>query len=135
MARKTRHNKKSPSTSQKLKFIKKRKVYHQPYQPINPMSLSDEDAAIDLCYVLFCILTLHLGPCLWNFMTRRLLMTVNDKKSVVVDAYEFIKTIISLRTADLSFFTTNGPTDMTNLETAQKGRLAVAHGYFVRGFS
>jgi hypothetical protein len=127
MARKNRHNKKSPSATQKLKYIKKRRVYHQPYQPQHPMSLCDEDAAIDLCFLLFCVLTLHLGPSLWNFMTRTIL---NDPMPIVVDAYEFLKTIIDLRRTNASLFTTNSPTDMINLETAQKGRLAVVHGYF-----
>jgi hypothetical protein len=127
MARKNRNNKKSPSATQKLKYIKKRRVYHQPYTPQHPMSLSDEDAAIDLCFLLFCVLTLHLGPSLWNFMTRTIL---NDPMPIVVDAYEFLKTIIDLRSTNASLFTTNSPTDMINLETAQKGRLAVVHGYF-----
>lgn len=124
---KNRKSRNNGSVAWKLKNIRKRKVFHQPYQPLHPMSLSDEDAAIDVCFVLFCVLTLHLGPSLWNFMTRKIL---NDPMPIVVDAYEFLKTIIDLRRTNASFFTTNSPTDMINLETAQKGRLAVTHGYF-----
>ncbi|EFX83383.1 hypothetical protein DAPPUDRAFT_100743 [Daphnia pulex] len=91
------------------------------------MSMPEENDAIDMCYVLFCILSLHLGPALWNFVSKKLL---NDPKSIVVDSYEFIKTLIDRRTANSTFFTTNKPSDLTQLDIAQKGRLAVAHGYF-----
>lgn len=108
-------------------MIRKRRVRHQTYQPLNPMSSQEENAAMDMCYVLFCILSLHLGPALWNFVTKKLL---NDPKSITVDSYEFIKTLIDRRTANSKFFTTNEPSDLTHLEMSQKGRLAVAHGYF-----
>jgi hypothetical protein len=113
--------------TQKINMIRRRRVHHQPYQPLNPMSMQEENAAIDMCYVLFCVLSLHLGPALWNFVTKKLL---NDPKSIAVDSYEFIKTLIDRRTADSTFFKTNEPSDLTHLEIAQKGRLAVAHGYF-----
>jgi hypothetical protein len=124
---KNRKSRNNGSVAWKLKNIRKRKVFHQPHPPLHPMSLSDEDAAIDLCFLLFCVLTLHLGPSLWNYMTRRIW---NDPIPIAVDAYEFLKTIIDLRRTNASLFTTNSPTDMINLETAQEGRLAVAHGYF-----
>jgi hypothetical protein len=125
--KKARKHLKPLTITQRLKLIRKRKVHHQPYQPLNPMSMYEENAAIDMCYVLFCILSLHLGPALWNFVTKKLL---NDPKSIVVDSYKFIKTLIDRRTADSTFFTKNETSDLTHLEMSQKGRVAVAHGYF-----
>ncbi len=124
--RKYNTSKNKGSLASKLNIVKGRKVFHQPNPPQNPMTLNDEDAAIDLCYMLFCVVTLHLGPCVWNFLTSRLLF---DQKSTVVDTYEFLKIIIDLRSTNASFFTTNSPSDLSNLQTAQNGRLAIAHGY------
>lgn len=113
--------------AKKMDLLKARKVYHQPNPPQNPMTLEDEIKAIDLCYVLFIVSTLHLGPALWSFMTKKLL---NDSTRLIVDSYLFLKEMISHRRTNLFFFTTNSPSDLTHLETAQAGRNAVAHGYF-----
>jgi len=130
MGKQMKRNPKALGRRQKLKSIRKRRVHHQLYQPLNPMSLNQEDAAIDMCYVLFCILTLHLGPAIWNFLSKKGKKLLNDPKSTVLDSYEFIKTLIDRRTADSTFFTTNNPSDLAHLKMAKKGRCAVAHGHF-----
>ena len=110
-----------------LKLLKARNVYHQPHKPKSPMDISDEATVIDFCFVLFVVLTMHVGPALWDFLTRR---GKNDPPCLIVDIYKFLKLIILNRTQNPSFFTTNSATDLSDLDTAQQGRLAVAHGYF-----
>ena len=112
----------------KLKWLKTRNVYHQPSgRPQNPMNLRDEDTLIDLCYLLFLVLTLHLAPALWTFLTRR--SNLYDPTSLILDTYRFLNDIIGHRTSDPAYFTTNSHSDLNYLQTALNGRNAVAHGY------
>jgi hypothetical protein len=112
-----------------LKWFKARNVYHQQPsgRPQNPMNLTDEATMIDLCYLLFVVLTLHLAPALWTFLTRRALY---DVSLLIVDPYVFLNVMIGKRTSDPAFFTTNSPSDVSHLQTAQNGRMAVSHGYY-----
>ena len=114
------------SAAKRLQQLKARNVYHQPNPPLNPMNFTDEGCVMDLCFLLFVVITLHLGPALWTFLTRRALY---DVTSLIVDTYKFIKDIVGHRTSDPSFFTTNSPLDLKHLLTAQNGRNAVCHGY------
>ncbi|EFX65420.1 hypothetical protein DAPPUDRAFT_117288 [Daphnia pulex] len=127
MGRQNRRSHKSrDSLAWKLKKVKARKVYHQPTIPTNPMTLNDEDATLDLMCVLFCIMTLYLGPALWNFLKRKLLV---NPKSIIVDTYAFLELIIDHRSRNASIFTNSNPNDMNHLQKAREGRLSVAHGY------
>ena len=110
-----------------LKWFKARNVHHQPNRPQHPMNLTDEATMIDLCYLLFVVLTLHLAPALWTFSTSRALY---DVSLLIVDPYVFLNVMIGKRTSDPAFFTTNSPSDVSHLQTAQNGRMAVSHGYY-----
>jgi|694.fasta_scaffold118639_1 hypothetical protein len=134
MANKTKRGNKTTWTTtsagaaaKTLNWLKTRHVYHQPNPPQHPMNFTDETTMIDLCFLLFVVITLHLGPALWTFLTRRALY---DVTSLIVDTYKFIKDIIGHRVSNPAFFTTNSPSDLSHLQTAQNGRMAVAHGYY-----
>ena len=114
------------AAARQLKWLKTRHVYHQPNRPQNPMNVTDETTMIDLCFLLFVVITLDLGPALWNFLTRRALY---DVTSLIVDTYKFLKLIMGHRTSNPAFFTTNSPSDLDYLQTARNGRNAVGHGY------
>ena len=77
----------------KLKLLKGRNVYHQPHKPKSPMDISDEATVIDFCFVLFVVLTMHVGPALWNFLTRR---GKYDPTCLIVDIYKFLKAHIKI---------------------------------------
>lgn len=91
------------------------------------MKSDKENFTIDLAFVLFRVLTIHLGPALWNFMISKLLQ---DSKSMIIDVYKLLKEMISQRISDYNFFSTSDPSDLSHLDTALKGRNAVLHGYF-----
>jgi hypothetical protein len=91
------------------------------------MSLKNEAYSIDLGYLLFVVMTFLLGPCLWNFMTKK---SLNDRLSHDVDSYGLLKEMKTQRKLNAAFFTINRPSDISYLETALNGRCAVAHGYF-----
>ena len=118
---------KNNSNKKTSKSRKPRKVFHQPYQPQSPMTTMEEILSIDLAYVLFCVLTVHLAPTLWNFMVKKVLQ---DATSLVVDVYKLLKEMIKGRTSNPIFFSSSDPADLNNLNTALNGRNAVLHGYF-----